>query len=158
MELYNCLPSTGLVERFHRHFKSALRARLRGPNWMDELPWILLGIRTTPKDDLGTSSAELVYRCPVSVPGDFLHSPNTIPPPHQKLRQLREHAGSLAPVPTSQHGPVTPFVPHTLTVSPYVLVRTATRCRRPTLARIRSSAGLTRPLSSIMAAARRQCP
>ena len=26
--------SNGLVERFHRHLKSALRARLTGPNWM----------------------------------------------------------------------------------------------------------------------------
>ena len=25
--------SNGLVERFHRHLKSALRARLTGPNW-----------------------------------------------------------------------------------------------------------------------------
>lgn len=38
--------ANGLVERFHRHLKSALRARLSGPNWVDKLPWILLGIRT----------------------------------------------------------------------------------------------------------------
>ena len=53
--------SNGLVERFHRHLKSALRARLTGPNWIDELPWVLLGIRTAPKEDLGCSSAKLVY-------------------------------------------------------------------------------------------------
>lgn len=34
--------ANGLVERIHRHLKSALRARLSGPNWVDELPWILL--------------------------------------------------------------------------------------------------------------------
>lgn len=54
---HHCLPP-GLVERFHRHLKSALRARLSGPNWLDELPWVLLGIRTAPKEDLGCSSAE----------------------------------------------------------------------------------------------------
>ncbi len=41
--------ANGLVERFHRHLKSALRARLEGPNWIDALPWVLLGIRTAPK-------------------------------------------------------------------------------------------------------------
>ena len=54
--------ANGLVKRFHRHLKSALHARLTGPNWTNELPWVLLeDIRTTPKEDLGCSSAELVY-------------------------------------------------------------------------------------------------
>jgi len=53
--------ANGLVERFHRHLKASLRARLTGPNWLDELPWVLLGIRTAPKEDVGASSAELVY-------------------------------------------------------------------------------------------------
>ena len=34
--------SNGLVERFHRHLKTSLKARLTGTNWMDELPWVLL--------------------------------------------------------------------------------------------------------------------
>ena len=59
--------SNGLVERFHRHLKSALKARLTGPNWMDELPWVLLGIRTAPKEDIGCSSAELVYGAPLRI-------------------------------------------------------------------------------------------
>ena len=43
--------ANGLVERFHCHLKSALRARLTGPNWFQELPWVLLVIRTAPKED-----------------------------------------------------------------------------------------------------------
>ena len=115
--------ANGLVERFHRHLKSALRARLNGPNWLDELPWILLGIRTAPKDDLKSSSAELVYGSPLTVPGDFISPPGINPFPDNQLRHLREHAETLAPVPTSQHGPVTTFIPHTLTVAPYVFMR-----------------------------------
>ena len=53
--------ANGLVERFHRQLKASLRTRLTGPNWADELPWVLLGIRTSPKEDLGASSAELVF-------------------------------------------------------------------------------------------------
>ncbi|KAK3892978.1 hypothetical protein Pcinc_003157 [Petrolisthes cinctipes] len=64
--------ANGIVERFHRHMKTALKARLNGPDWMDELPWVLLGIRTAPKEDLATSSAELVYGAPLILPGDFI--------------------------------------------------------------------------------------
>ena len=38
--------------------KSALRAGLNSPNWADELPWVLLGLHTTPKEDLNASPAE----------------------------------------------------------------------------------------------------
>eukprot|EP00731_Ephydatia_muelleri_P036428 Em0253g8a len=63
--------ANGLVERFHRHLKASLCARLTGPNWTADLPWVLLGIRTAPKDDLGCSSAELVYGTPLAVPVEF---------------------------------------------------------------------------------------
>ena len=67
--------------------KAALRARLTGPNWVNELPWVLLGLRTTPKEDLDTSPAELVYGSPLAVPRDFF--PDS-PQEPQHLRQLRE--------------------------------------------------------------------
>ena len=41
--------ANGLVEHFHRQLKTSLKARLNSPNSMDELPWVLLGIRTAPK-------------------------------------------------------------------------------------------------------------
>ena len=64
-----CNPQAyGLVECLHRTMKAALKARLRNQNWMDELPWVLLGIRTKPKEDLLASSAELVYGYPLTVP------------------------------------------------------------------------------------------
>ena len=49
-----------------------ITARLSGPNWMDKLPWVLLAIRTTPRVDLKTSSAELVYGAPLTLPGHFI--------------------------------------------------------------------------------------
>ncbi len=48
--------ANGLVERFHRHLKSALKAHLTGPNWIGEHSWVMLGIHTAPKEDLGTAS------------------------------------------------------------------------------------------------------
>ena len=49
-----------LVEYFHHHLKAAFLALLTTPNWLDELPWVLLDIRTSPKYNLSFSSAELV--------------------------------------------------------------------------------------------------
>ncbi|XP_069797277.1 uncharacterized protein [Narcine bancroftii] len=66
------LQANRLVERFHRHVKTALMARLTGPNWADELPLFLLGIHTTLKEDLEASSAKLVYSMPLVIPDKFI--------------------------------------------------------------------------------------
>ncbi|KAI0238334.1 hypothetical protein LSAT2_010996, partial [Lamellibrachia satsuma] len=112
-----------LVERFHRHLKSALMARLDGPNWLDELPWVLLGIRTAPKEDLGCSSAELVYGAPLTVPGDFIPRGQETQEAARFLPRLRERVRDLAPRPSIPHGTRPSSVPSTLAHSAYVFVR-----------------------------------
>ena len=52
--------ANGMIERFHRSLKTALKTRLTGLNWVEELPWVLLGLRNAPKEEFGYSSAELV--------------------------------------------------------------------------------------------------
>lgn len=64
--------ANGLVENMHRHLKASLKARLTGGDWIKELPWVLLGIRTTPKADLDRSPSELVYGENLALPGQFL--------------------------------------------------------------------------------------
>lgn len=113
--------ANGLVERFHRHLKTSLMARLQGPNWIDELPWVMLGIRTSPKEDLLTSSAELVYGSTLSVPGDFFSSrPDS---PQERLPALRDSFRHLVPTPMSRHGRAKTDVPTSLRTSNYVFVR-----------------------------------
>ncbi|XP_068704678.1 uncharacterized protein [Montipora foliosa] len=63
--------SNGLVERFHRHLKGGLKARLPGNHWVDDLPIFLLGIRASLKEGLSCTSAELVYGTTLRLPGDF---------------------------------------------------------------------------------------
>ncbi|KAL8563719.1 hypothetical protein ACOMHN_063487 [Nucella lapillus] len=53
--------ANGMVERFHRSLKAALKARLNRPRWMDELPIVMLGIRTTWKEDLDAAPVLLTY-------------------------------------------------------------------------------------------------
>ena len=93
LELWSCMSSllstylhpttsyhpqaNGLIERNHQDLKASLKCRLNGPNWVDELPWVLLGLRTVPKEDLRSSSAELVYGSPLTVPGNFFLDSST---------------------------------------------------------------------------------
>lgn len=115
--------ANGLVERFHRTLKAALRARLTSPNWVDELPWVLLGIRTAPKEDLNSSSAELVYGAPLTVPGDFIAARTSAPQPSKFLLELRNKVQCFRPIPTSQHGTRACSVPSDLLSSSYVFLR-----------------------------------
>jgi hypothetical protein len=64
--------SNGLVERFHRRLKDALRARLAGPAWTAHLPWVLLGLRAAPREEDNISPAQAVFGTPIVLPGQFL--------------------------------------------------------------------------------------
>ena len=41
--------SNGMVERFHRQLKDALRAHLAAADWLSLLPWVLLAFVQLPK-------------------------------------------------------------------------------------------------------------
>jgi cleavage and polyadenylation specificity factor subunit 1 len=44
--------ANGLVERFHRQLKDALRARLDNQDWPTQLPWAMLGLKSGPEGGL----------------------------------------------------------------------------------------------------------
>jgi hypothetical protein len=112
--------ANGMVERFHRQLKNSLRARLCGPNWVDHLPWVLLGLRAAPKEDSGVSSAEMLYGSPLSLPGQFLASAE--PPPEQFLIQLQEMAAGFV-LPPTRAPPPGPEVPPALLGAKFVYIR-----------------------------------
>jgi transposase InsO family protein len=64
--------SNGLVERFHCRIKDSLKAKCQVSSWSIELAWTMLGIQTTLKEDLGTTSAELVFGEQLTVPREFV--------------------------------------------------------------------------------------
>jgi hypothetical protein len=47
--------SNGMVERFHRRLKDALRTRCAVANWADHLLWVLLGLRAAAREDDNSS-------------------------------------------------------------------------------------------------------
>ena len=115
--------ANGLIERLHRHLKASLTARLTTSTWTQELPWVLLGLRTAFKEDIGSSSAELVYGTTFSFPGELI-VPNTSPdPPHSSfLRQLRNVANSFRPTPTSANSKHGTYMPTGLQQARFVFV------------------------------------
>ena len=114
--------ANGLVEHFHRTLKATLCTKLKDPNWVDKLPWVLLGVCTAPKEDLASSSAELVYSTLLMVPGDFIPIPTFSPDATVFLMALHEKVGKLAPASTAHHSAAVSYVPPLLQQSKFVFV------------------------------------
>ena len=62
--------SNGKVERWHRALKASIMAA-DVTNWVDALPTILLGLRSSVQTDSGFSAAQLALGEELRLPGDF---------------------------------------------------------------------------------------
>jgi transposase InsO family protein len=87
--------SNGLVERFHRRLKDALKARLAGPDWPHHLPWVLLGLRAAPREDSGLSAAELVFGAPLNLPAAVVSGDK---PPEAIVEEMASFLPCVAPL------------------------------------------------------------
>ena len=114
--------TNGLCERFHRSMKAALCASLTDSNWVDKLPWVMLGIRTASKEDLQSSSAELVYGQTLRVPGDFVPSTTVSWSATFQRSTLLDNARLFVPVHTSCHGLPQSHIPTRLQMADYVFI------------------------------------
>ena len=117
--------ANGLVERFHCQMKASLKACATTTGWIDSLPLILLGLRTALKQDLGCSTAELVYGTTLRIPGEFF-APGTDPltsDPSTYAAQLKLAMRSLKAIPPRADLNRTFFVPKDLLTCPFVFVR-----------------------------------
>ena len=113
--------ANGMIERFHRTLKASLMTKLSNSNWLSELPWVLLGLRTVPKEDLKASTAELVYGSPIIVPGQFV---TEVPPTNENLlSDIRNRVQQLLPQHSSNHSKKQFFVPKDLQSSDFVFIR-----------------------------------
>lgn len=115
--------ANGLVERFHRQLKESLRAKLTSPNWIDQLPWVLLGIRSTPKSDINSSPADMVFGSALTVPADLVCAPTSTMSHSQHLKTLRNIVGHLAPFPVSHHNITQPNIPKGLDECEFVFLQ-----------------------------------
>lgn len=114
----------GLVERFHRQLKAAITCHAE-PSWTESLPIVLLGIRSAIKEDLNTSSAELVYGEPLRLPGEFFGHGQ---PAHttditEFTARMKAFAEKIQPVPTQHHSQRKVFVYKNLATCSHVFLR-----------------------------------
>lgn len=116
--------SNGIVERFHRSLKAALRAKLNGPNWYDELPIVLLGLRASFKEDINASPAEMTFGTTLRLPGEFFTAPDDNElPPASFLPHLRQVMTDLRPSQTTWHRSHKCHVPSELESANEVFIR-----------------------------------
>nr|VZH94050.1 unnamed protein product [Spirometra erinaceieuropaei] len=113
----------GLVERLHRQLKSALMSQTESATWSVNVPLVLLGIRSSVKEDIQCTAAELVYGTPLRLPGEFVQPSTTNTNITSTfVQQLKQRLAQLRPTPTrltSKHV----FVHEDLRSAPFVFVR-----------------------------------
>jgi cleavage and polyadenylation specificity factor subunit 1 len=114
--------SNGLVERLHRTMKAAIMCHA-DRTWTEALPLVLLGIRTAYKEDLQSTTAQLVYGEPLRVPGELLVAGAPKVEPSVFIQQLRRHMEQLRPVPATRHSSRTTFIHKDLRESTHVFLR-----------------------------------
>ena len=111
-------------------------ARSKTPAWMDHLPLVLLGIRTSVRQDSDWCPAELVYGATLRLPGEFLYSPepdSALSPSSDFVVRLRSALAAMRPSPSVHHrpGPLSgPAIPPSLVGVSHVFVR-VDAVRRP---------------------------
>jgi hypothetical protein len=114
--------SNGIVERFHRRLKDALRARAAAKDWSAHLPLVMLGIRSAWRPDSEYSPAEAVYGTQPLLPGQFLTAED--PPPPSFLSDLQQLLANRTAPPTAHHNTPAPLqLPEDLLQARHVLVR-----------------------------------
>ena len=89
--------SNGMVERFHRSLKNSLRCLATTHNWIEALPWVLLGLRTAPRDDIANSPAKILYGLPLRIPGICFPDHQTASA-LQQLETARTNVKNFTPV------------------------------------------------------------
>ena len=117
--------ANGLVERFHRQLKSALRAMPSPQHWVDHLPLIMLSIRAATKTDTDVAPCELVYGSTLRLPGEFFVSPfqpEDFPVTSAYVSRLKSAMRKLQPVQSRTSQSVS-FVPADLQDAARVFVR-----------------------------------
>ncbi|XP_035229027.1 uncharacterized protein LOC118201107, partial [Stegodyphus dumicola] len=114
--------ANGIVERFHRDLKAGLNCHNDHP-WTTSLPRVPLGLRSSFKQDLACTSAELVYGTALQLPSEFFQPSSAPVYPASFFQTFREAMKKLSPTPTSCHNKSSPFVHHALSTCTHVCVR-----------------------------------
>lgn len=114
--------SNGMIERFHRTLKAALMCKSSTP-WTQLLPSVLLGLRTSLKEDIGCSPAELLYGTTLRLPGEFFVHTELTADQTKFANKHRERMRLLRPTSSAHHNKIRPFRHKEIDSCTHVFVR-----------------------------------
>ena len=114
--------ANGIVERLHRQLKAAIMASDNSNNWIDELPSILLGLRTIVRGDLKCSPAEFVYGEALRIPGEIVVKDNSFSTEDNIINKLRNYFSKVRSN-NIHHTKQKSYIPPNLHTCKYVFVR-----------------------------------
>lgn len=114
--------ANGQIERTHRQLKAAIMCH-QNSRWTEVLPIVLLGIRSSLKEDLQATAAELTYGTSLRLPGEFFVSGESNKPTPEFVADLKTTMSKLRPAPTSNHSRESAFVQKQLSTCSHVFVK-----------------------------------
>lgn len=117
--------ANGMIERLHRVLKAAMKSK-DTTNWSAELPLIMLGIRSTFKEDIQSTPAELVYGRTLRLPSEFFTETKPIDNETEFIQQFRHSMNNIRPRQTSHHIIDKPFIQRGLDQCKQVFIRNDT--------------------------------
>ncbi|XP_017484244.1 PREDICTED: uncharacterized protein LOC108372933 [Rhagoletis zephyria] len=90
--------------------------------WTEHLPIVLLGLRSTFKQDIGSSPSQMVYGTVLKLPGEmFIDS--LFKPQDEFVKEFIELMRSVRPADTAHHSIKKPFINSRLNDATHVFIR-----------------------------------
>ncbi|XP_026673328.1 uncharacterized protein LOC113464903 [Ceratina calcarata] len=111
-----------MIERWHRSLKAAIMCH-QTKDWVEILPTVLLGLRTSFKDDIQASAAEMVYGTPLRLPGEFFVCEEESENPQIFLEKFRQYIRAVKPRPAANHSKRRSFIHKDLYTCSHVFIR-----------------------------------
>lgn len=117
--------ANGMVERFHRQLKDALKTQPHPYRWVDSLPLVMLALRTMIKEDSLSSPAELTFGQSLRFPGEFSEGAAKVDEinKHDFLDLLLRVTSKLFPTAPRQPTHHKSHIPQDLQQAEYVWIR-----------------------------------
>ncbi|WP_265324231.1 DDE-type integrase/transposase/recombinase, partial [Clostridioides difficile] len=114
--------ANGMIERFHRTLKDALRCVSNDGDWSKDLPMIMLSLRSTVKQELESTPAEMLYGSPVSLPADLIQTSDVVDPV-DFVKKIRTKMNQIKTATSRPKPNETSYIPRELETAEYVFVQ-----------------------------------
>lgn len=115
-----------MIERFHRTLKTSLKCK-NNMNWSHELPLILLGLRSTVKEDINATPAGMLNGKTLRLPYDFFIESKSLTNEVESIQNFRRMMDKIRPTTAAHHNKNQKFfIQIGLMTSSHVFVRNDT--------------------------------